>query len=105
MGIFRGLVGPFKKVQLPKLHDIATLRARFAYLCLEKTCPTVMERAPQGRCVRCGSENIAPVQAFIRAARRWKWQQQAKETKTPDEEATRQAPENLAAFLTDFRAA
>ena len=91
MNLLKALTG-YRLVSLPEVPStVTTMPGQHAYLCLDTHCQTVMERAPKGRCEKCGQSCIVPVQHLVLLARQWAWQQK-KEQRVTDRRAKEQKP-------------
>ena len=102
-------VSIYRTVALPELSsrpDVPTICGKTAYLCLDRQCQALMERAPQGRCERCGQSCIVPVQGLLQLIRQKnKLLASLATEKVPAAESGAQQAmaDNAAAYLTEFR--
>lgn len=73
------------------------INGRFAYLCRQEECWTLMERAPDGVCLACGSTDLLSVQSLVLQPHQWEWLQ--KQQQAPPRAAP---PRNTAYELTSL---
>ena len=55
----------YRRIDLPQVVTIRTIKGRLAYACLEEDSREISERAPQGICLCCGSANIISIDGLL----------------------------------------